>query len=97
MKHSQTAVLLTVAVLFFAVGMSVSRPISAAERPSARATASGTPAATGGALFVELVSVLRQPRCMQCHSQRDFPRQGDDSRRHSMNGRRAPHAHVVTA
>ena len=46
MKHSQPAVLLAVAVLFFAVEMSVSRPISAAEWPTAKATASGTPAAS---------------------------------------------------
>jgi hypothetical protein len=38
MKRSQTAVLFAVAVLFFAVGMSVSRPISAAERPAAKPT-----------------------------------------------------------
>src|SRR5437660_6585162 len=97
MKHSQTAVLLTVAVLFFAVGMSVSRPISAAERPTAKATASGTPAASDGALFVEFVSVLRHPRCMNCHSQGDFPRQGDDGHPHSINVRRGPQGHGVTA
>ncbi len=97
MKHSQTAVLLAVAVLFFAVGMAVSRPISAAEKPTAKATASRTPAAGDGGLFVEFVSVLRHPRCMNCHSQGDFPRQGDDGHPHSMNVRRGPQRHGVTA
>src|SRR5207245_11408564 len=88
MKHSQTAVLLAVAVLFFAVGMAVSRPISAAERPTAKATASGTPAASDGALFVEFVSVLRHPRCMNFHSEGDFPRHGYDGHPHTRNLRR---------
>ena len=97
MKHSQTAVLLPVAVLFFAVGISVSRPISAAERPAAKAMAPATPAASGGAVFAEFVSVLRHPRCMNCHSQGDFPRQGADGHPHSMNVRRGPEGHGVTA
>src|SRR3989442_4764768 len=97
MKHSQTAVLLAVAVLFFAVPMSVSRPIGAAERPTAKATASGTPAAIDGAFLVEFVSVWRHPRCMNCHSQGDFPRQGDDGHPHSMNVQRGSEGHGVTA
>src|SRR5438477_1721986 len=97
MKHSQTAVLLAVAVLFFAAGMSVSRPIIAAERPTAKATASGTPAASDETLFVEFVSLLRHPRCMNCHSEGDFPRQGDDGHPHSMNVQRGSEGHGVTA
>jgi hypothetical protein len=97
MKHSQTAVLFSFAVLFFAVGMSVSRPISAAERPAAKAMASATPAASDEALFVEFVSVLRHPRCMNCHSQGDFPRQGDEGHPHSMNVRRGPEGQGVTS
>src|SRR2546425_11888036 len=93
MKHSQTAVLLAVAVLFFAVGMSVSHPISAAERPTAKAAASGTLAASNGALFAEFVSVLRHPRCMNCHSRGDFPRQGNDGHPHTMNVRRGAGGH----
>ncbi len=97
MKHSQTSALLAVAVLFFAVGTSVSRPISAAERPTAKAAASGTLAASNGALFAEFVSVLRHPRCMNCHSRGDFPRQGNDGHPHTMNVRRGPEGHGVTA
>jgi hypothetical protein len=38
--------------------------------------------------FTAIVPVLRHPRCMNCHSSGDFPRQGDDLHRHTMNVRR---------
>ncbi|HLX85560.1 MAG TPA: multiheme c-type cytochrome [Terriglobales bacterium] len=38
--------------------------------------------------FESIVPVLRNPRCLNCHSTGDFPRQGDDHIRHSMNVRR---------
>jgi hypothetical protein len=99
MKHCLTSVLFAVgtAVLTFTGMMSLSHPISAAERPGTRATASATPAAGDGALFLEFVSVLRHPRCMNCHSRGDFPRQGDDGHSHTMNVRRGPGGHGVTA
>src|SRR5271169_7257848 len=57
-----------------------------------------TPATSDdGMLFTAFVSVLRNPRCMNCHSQGDYPRQGDDGHRHSMNVRRGPDGHGVTA
>jgi hypothetical protein len=37
-----------------------------------------------------MMPVLRQPRCMNCHSSGDFPRQGDDSHPHIMDVRRGP-------
>jgi hypothetical protein len=40
------------------------------------------------AAFEAIVPVLRHPRCMNCHSRGDFPRQGDDSHRHTMDIRR---------
>jgi hypothetical protein len=40
------------------------------------------------AAFKAIVPVLRHPRCMNCHSTGDFPRQGDDTHRHTMNVRR---------
>jgi len=50
-----------------------------------------------GALFTAFVSVLRHPRCMNCHSNGDFPRQGDDGHPHTMNVRRGTDGHGVTA
>jgi hypothetical protein len=99
MKHLQTSVLFAIAgaVLTLIGTISISPPISAAERPAAKATASPVPAATDGAPFVEFVSVLRHPRCMNCHSRGDFPRQGDDGHPHTMNVRRGPEGHGVTS
>jgi hypothetical protein len=98
-KHSLTSVLFAVstAVLIFTGTMSLSDPISAAEKPPTRTTASATQAATDGALFVEFVSVLRHPRCMNCHSRGDFPRQDNNSHPHTMNVRRGPEGNGVTA
>jgi hypothetical protein len=99
MKHSLTSVLFAIGieVLVCAAAMSFSRPSSAAERFDTKAAPSATPAGSDGALFLEFVSVLRHPRCMNCHSRGDFPRQGNDSHPHSMNVRRGPGGHGVTA
>src|SRR5207244_11114800 len=63
---------------------------------SARSTISIKESANGD-LFTAFVSVLRHPRCMNCHSRGDFPRQGDDGHPHTMNVRRGTDGHGVTA
>lgn len=45
------------------------------------------------AAFQSILPVLRHPRCMNCHSSGDFPRQGDDSHPHAMRIRRGPDGH----
>jgi hypothetical protein len=45
--------------------------------------------------FEDMTPVLRHPRCMNCHSSGDFPRQGDDSHPHIMDVRRGPDGHGV--
>jgi hypothetical protein len=49
------------------------------------------------AAFTAIIPVLRHPRCMNCHSAGDFPRQGDDSHPHTMQVRRGPDGHGVNA
>ena len=44
--------------------------------------------AGAAAAFESIVPVLHHPRCINCHSQGDYPRQGDDEHRHAMNVRR---------
>ncbi|HEX3876488.1 MAG TPA: hypothetical protein VHW24_05860 [Bryobacteraceae bacterium] len=46
--------------------------------------------ASGAAAFEAIVPVLRHPRCMNCHSTGNYPRQGDDSHPHTMQVRRGP-------
>jgi hypothetical protein len=57
--------------------------------------AAAQPAATvrdraAAAAFEDIVPVLRHPRCMNCHSAGDFPRQGNDGHQHTMQVRRGP-------
>jgi hypothetical protein len=42
------------------------------------------------AAFEAILPVLRHPRCMNCHSSGDYPRQGDDRHVHIMRVRRGP-------
>jgi hypothetical protein len=67
--------------------------------PSAAAAPgdAGDPAARARseAAFRKVASVLRDPRCMNCHTVTDFPRQGDDRHRHIMNVLRGQGDHGV--
>jgi hypothetical protein len=73
----------------------LSHPVDAAQPTSAPHT--NAPASGDGTLFTALVPVLRHPRCMNCHSKGDYPRQGDDSHRHTMDVRRGPAGMGTTA
>jgi hypothetical protein len=53
--------------------------------------------AAAAAAFEAIITVLHHPRCMNCHSTGDFPRQGDDSHRHTMQVRRGPTGDGVLA
>src|SRR5437016_14430167 len=85
------------AALSLAGAVAGSRWISATESQAATATVAAVPASGDETLFTAFVSVLRNPRCMHCQSQGDFPRQGDDGHPHAMNVRRGPDGHGVTA
>ncbi len=47
----------------------------------------------GADAFRRMATVLQHPRCMNCHTREDFPRQGDDRHRHTMNVARGPADH----
>jgi len=49
------------------------------------------------AAFAAIVPVLKHPRCLNCHANGDFPRQGDDSHAHTQNVKRGPFGHGVTS
>jgi len=44
----------------------------------------------GAAMFRQMARVLQSPRCMNCHTGSEFPRQGDDRHRHIFNVMRGP-------
>lgn len=47
--------------------------------------------------FRQMAEVLRHPRCMNCHTVTQFPRQGDDRHRHQQLVMRGPNNHGATA
>jgi hypothetical protein len=51
--------------------------------------------ASAASAFEAIIPVLHHPRCMNCHSTGDFPRQGDDNHRHTMSVRRGPNGASV--
>jgi hypothetical protein len=53
--------------------------------------------AGAAAAFEAIVPVLHHPRCMNCHSKGNFPRQGDDSHRHTMQILRGPEGQGTNA
>ena len=99
MKRWYIAVRLCLASLIvwgFAGALWFAQSVAAAERPATPKIAAPV-ASDDGALFAALVPVLRHPRCMNCHSQGDYPRQGDDGHPHTMNVRRGPVGFGVTS
>ncbi len=89
------------AFLLICAASPFSHPIEAAEPPSSskneRGELSGSASSSDSSLFLAFVPVLRHPRCMNCHSSGDFPRQGDDGHPHTMNVQRGRDGHGVTA
>jgi hypothetical protein len=61
-----------------------------AQSPASSEPSKSTHGAESVTAFQSIVPVLHHPRCMNCHSTGDFPRQGDDSHRHTMQVRRGP-------
>jgi hypothetical protein len=89
-RQSLTTIIVLGSALLF------SRSLAAAEPPSKHNFAA-SPANRDGSLFTAFVPVLRHPRCMNCHSTGDIPRQGDDGHPHAMKVRRRAEGHGVTA
>jgi cytochrome c5 len=89
------SLLMTAGVVLVAMGcLFLIQRAGAADQTTASAQPDDAAAA---AAFEAIVPVLRHPRCMNCHSNGDFPRQGDDNHPHAMNVRRGPEGKGVTA
>jgi hypothetical protein len=93
MTRNLTAVLVSAAVL---AAILLSATALTAGSGSNKAVAADNK--TGdAATFTALVPVLRHPRCINCHSAGDYPRQGDGGHPHAMNVRRGVGGMGVTA
>ena len=53
-------------------------------------TSSPDRAAQSRQAFMDISTVLKHPRCLNCHTSVEYPRQGDDQHRHLFNVRRGP-------
>ncbi len=82
MTRRHGPVLLAALMLMLADSALAQAPAVAAS--TARASADGWP---------EIARVLRHPRCMNCHTVTEFPRQGDDRHRHQQLVMRGPDNH----
>ncbi len=95
MKGRAVSVVLVVAVLVAASVLAMAqsgRPKTEHVYGTAQRDDAGAAAA-----FEAMLPVLHHPRCMNCHTAGDFPRQGDDSHPHTMNVRRGLAGNGVTA
>ncbi len=99
MKRMRAGIRFCLAGLIVSAGGALwfSHTVAAAVPPADSAKLAAAKASNDGTLFIAFVSVLRSPRCMNCHSQGDFPRQGDDGHRHTMNVRRGAAGSGVTS
>jgi hypothetical protein len=88
------SILKIVCMAFFVGGIPASVGFAA---PNQTAGTTSQPDAVSVAAFKSMLTVIRHPRCMNCHSKGDFPRQGDDSHQHTMNVRRGPGGQGVTS
>lgn len=84
MRHKYSVLKLLMAVFFVAVLSVVLVPLSTWAQRSSQPRNDKR----ARELFVSIVPVLKHPRCMNCHSTGDYPRQGDDSHVHTQNVRR---------
>lgn len=69
--------------------------LPSASRTDVKAQTNSRDDAAAASAFEAIVPVLRNPRCMNCHSAGDYPRQGNDMHRHIMDVRRGPDGHGI--
>ncbi|MGC4071401.1 MAG: hypothetical protein QM760_02560 [Nibricoccus sp.] len=85
---------------FLGLAVFVTLITHAAEKSAATDTSpkiSGADPARSIEAFRQVATVLRHPRCLNCHPAGDFPRQGDDRHRHTMRVVRGPDDHGAPA
>jgi hypothetical protein len=63
---------------------------SAAQDPPLYPRREAGESGVGEEKFRQMATVLQHPRCMNCHTRTEFPRQGADRHRHAMNVTRGP-------
>ena len=93
MRSNSPSILTVLSAVLFMIALNViARPISAWTATILRRAAVKTDSQKNDALareaFLAALPVLKHPRCLNCHSTGDFPRQGDDGHIHAQEVRR---------
>ncbi len=81
--------------IVFALVISVSTMLSLPA--GSETTPQDASARSSVAAFGRIVAVFKHPRCLNCHTVTDFPRQGDDRHRHTVNVHRGADGRGVAA
>ncbi len=99
MNRRKFSILTAVTVVTFGLGSRLVSRTAATGHATKLERATGTLQRNDAAVvaFASIIPVLRHPRCMNCHSSGDFPREGDDGHPHAMNVRRGPIGLGVTS
>jgi hypothetical protein len=100
MNHIRSGAVLGASCFLFFAAWLAAMPGGGAARLPAGADAGAATASdesSSVAAFKAMLVVIRNPRCINCHSTGDFPRQGEDGHPHAMNVRRGPDGKGVTA
>jgi hypothetical protein len=71
-------------------GLGLLGALAGCPRPASAPAGRVASRAASQAAFVRVAAVLRHPRCINCHTVTDFPRQGDHGQPHVLNVRRGP-------
>jgi hypothetical protein len=71
--------------------------LSAALLATFASLSSAARAQSSAEAFAAIAPVFQSPRCLNCHTNTAFPRQGDDRHRHTMNVARGASGHGVPA
>jgi hypothetical protein len=71
-------------------GLGLLGALAACPRPASAPAGRDPARAAALAAFGRVAAVLRHPRCINCHTTTDFPRQGDQGQPHVLGVRRGP-------
>ncbi|HSK03508.1 MAG TPA: Isoquinoline 1-oxidoreductase subunit [Kofleriaceae bacterium] len=71
-------------------GLGLLAALAACPRPASSPAGRDPARAAALAAFVRVAAVLRHPRCINCHTTTEFPRQGDQGQPHVLGVRRGP-------
>jgi hypothetical protein len=94
MEHSRIAGVWILAVVIGSALASTVLTQATIGRAEAQATRDKSQSAT---IFLKMATVMQSPRCMNCHTSTEFPRQADDRHRHIMSVMRGPDDHGVAS